>query len=164
MKTLLLIRHAKSDWSVPAQGDFYRSLNERGMKDAPMMAQRLLQRGIHVDAFISSTAKRAFTTASFFAETYNRKPEDIEKCPDLYHANPDTFRQVIEETDDEHNHIALFSHNPGISDFVNTLTRVRIDNMPTCGIFAVQVDTPHWKDFHGAKKDFLFFDYPKLND
>lgn len=163
MKTLLLVRHAKSDWSIPVQGDFHRALNERGLRDAPVMAERLIQKGISIDAFISSTAKRAFTTATFFAEAYGLEAGDIHPRPDLYHATPSTFREVIEDTPDTFRTIALFSHNPGITDFVNSLTRTRLDNMPTCGIFAVQIATENWKQFWEARKEFLFFDYPKLN-
>jgi phosphohistidine phosphatase len=55
----------------------------------------------------------------------------------------------------------VFSHNPGITDFANSLTEARMDNIPTCGIFAIKIDTKHWKDFAEAKKEFLFVDYPK---
>lgn len=163
MKTLLLIRHAKSDWSMPVMGDFYRALNERGLRDAPIMAERLLARDIPIDAFISSTAKRAFMTAEFFARAFGRKEEEIIKQPELYHASPENFQFVIEGCSDEFKSIAIFSHNPGITDFVNSLTSTRLDNMPTCGIFAVKMDTNTWKGFSNAKKEFLFFDYPKLN-
>ncbi|MDX1954479.1 MAG: histidine phosphatase family protein [Chitinophagaceae bacterium] len=164
MKTLLLIRHAKSDWSVPSLGDFHRVLNERGLKDAPRMAERLKKRQIPIDAFISSTAKRAFTTAEFFARAFDLEPERIIKEPDLYHATPDVFRRVVEDCPDEFSTIALFSHNPGITDFVNSLTRTRLDNMPTCGIFAVKIHTEKWMEYQKAEKEFLFFDYPKLAD
>ena len=57
--------------------------------------------------------------------------------------------------------IAIFSHNPGLTDFANLLTATRIDNIPTCGIFAAKADCDKWKDFKEAKKEFWFFDYPK---
>jgi phosphohistidine phosphatase len=69
MKTLLLIRHAKSSWDTPSQKDFDRPLNDRGHHDAPAMAERLLDKGIKIDAFISSTANRALTTARYFARS-----------------------------------------------------------------------------------------------
>jgi phosphohistidine phosphatase len=69
---------------------------------------------------------------------------------------------VIEEVDEDFKTIAIFSHNPGITDFVNQLTTARVDNVPTCGIFGLKADIKKWKDFEEAKKEFWFFDYPKL--
>jgi phosphohistidine phosphatase len=79
----------------------------------------------------------------------------------LYHADEKTFYDVIEKMEDEFSSIALFSHNPGITSFVNELTKTQIDDMPTCGIFAVEIDCKKWNEFKKAKKKFLFFDYPK---
>ena len=73
MKTLILVRHAKSDWGDPLLRDFDRPLNERGKKDAPKMAERLLERKIKIDAFISSPARRAAKTATLFAEAFGKK-------------------------------------------------------------------------------------------
>lgn len=161
-KTVLIIRHAKSSWTMATLSDFDRPLNDRGCHDAPMMAQRLSKRKIHIDQFISSPAKRAITTAGFFAEAYGIALSEIVQIPSLYHAPTKVFYSVIEEVNDEHNTIAIFSHNPGITDFVNTLSPwVRIDNMPTCGVFAIKANITHWKDFETADKKFLFFDFPK---
>jgi phosphohistidine phosphatase len=159
MKTVLLIRHAKSDWPHGVD-DFDRPLNQRGLRDAPEMAKRLLKRKIAIDAFISSTAKRAFTTCTFFAEAFDAK-NNIIKVPSLYHAPPEIFAQVIAAADAQYVSIALFSHNPGITEYINELGVARLDNMPTCGIFAVQAHCKHWQEFATAQKEFLFFDYPK---
>ena len=163
-KILILIRHAKSDWGNPGQDDFDRSLNERGKRDAPLMANRLLDKKIAIDLFIASPAKRAAKTAKIFAETFERKKEEIIFKEELYLSGPDVFFKVIESIDNDKNSIAVFSHNNGITDFANLLTDVRIDNIPTCGIFAVKVDCTSWSDFRKAKKEFLFFDYPKNGD
>jgi len=161
MKQLLVIRHAKSSWDFSTLSDFERPLNERGHKDAPHMAKRLLDKGIVIDAFISSTAKRAFTTAGYFAKAYGKEEKSIIQVPELYHAAIPVFYDVITETDSQLNTIAIFSHNPGITSFVNELTKTRIDDMPTCGIFAVTVHSDIWSDFKNSKKEFWFFDYPK---
>ena len=160
-KHLLLIRHAKSDWGDFSLADFDRPLNERGKKDAPAMAQRLLDKKIQIDAFISSPAKRAKKTAGYFAETYQADKNDILFYPELYAAPEQVFYDVIAKTKNKFDSIALFSHNPGITDFANQLTDVRIDNIPTCGIFVVTIDCKSWADFKHAKKEFVFFDYPK---
>lgn len=161
MKNLILIRHAKSDWGNPGLDDFDRPLNERGKKDAPVMAERLRDKKIKIDAFIASPAKRAAKTAKIFAEAFGCKKDDILFKKELYLAAPSAFYSVIEKTDDAVDSIAIFSHNNGITDFANMIADVRIDNIPTCGVFAIKADCKHWADFSAAKKEFWFFDYPK---
>ena len=162
MKSLLLIRHAKSDWVNLNLKDFDRPLNERGKKDAPTMAKRIRDKNIVIDAFISSPAKRAAKTAGYFAEIFKLKKGDIIFQAVLYMADPSVFNKVIAATDDTYNTIAVFSHNNGITDFVNMLTDIRIDNMPTCGVFAIKAHCEKWHEFKDCKKEFWFFDYPKL--
>lgn len=164
MKHLFLIRHAKSSWDSATMKDFDRPLNERGKKDAPKMVKKLSAKKIKLDALLSSTAKRALTTAQYFAEEFGIKKKDIIQIPELYHANPNDFYEVIEHADDELNNIAVFSHNPGITEFINELTDKKLMNMPTCGIFAIKIHSNTWKGFASATKDFWFFDYPKSED
>ncbi len=161
MKTLILVRHAKSDWSHEGLSDIDRPLNERGRKDAPEMADRLKEKGLKVDAFISSPAKRAFRTAKFFAKEFKVEKEAIRVEKTLYGAMPSGFEAVVSSMDDKDDTAALFSHNPGITEYANTLTNVRTDNIPTCGVFAVQAAVKHWGEFAKAEKSFLFYDYPK---
>lgn len=162
MKQLYIIRHAKSSWGDFSLPDIERPLNERGKTDAPAMAKRLLDKKINLDAFVSSPAKRAKKTCSLFCTEYDVKEKDIIIIEKLYAAPAATFFEVINELDNKYKRVAIFSHNPGITDFVNTLCeKVQIDNMPTCGIFAVEASIEKWKDFKDAEKKFLFFDYPK---
>lgn len=161
MKTLILIRHAKSSWDQIGLADFDRPLNERGKKDAPEMASRLKEKGIELDHLISSPAKRARKTAKYFAEEFGFKKDDIKLIDELYGATRSVFSKIVSEIEDKNNAVALFSHNPGITEFASSLTNVRVDDMPTCAVFALQIETENWKDFSGAEKKFLFFDYPK---
>ena len=161
MKTLILVRHAKSSWEIVGQDDFDRPLNDRGKKDAPEMAERLKEKGLKVDLFLSSPAKRAKRTARYFAEAFKQEKDDIQLDDKLYGATPVTFTEVISGLKDKHDVVAVFSHNPGITEFANSLTHVRIDNLPTSAIFAVQAHTEKWSEFRDADKSFLFFDYPK---
>ena len=161
MKTLLLIRHAKSSWDDPALSDFERPLNERGKKDAPAMAERLYERGIKIDAFVSSPARRARKTAEQFAKQYKKEKDELILKTELYLASEEAFNTVVEKLDDALDCVAIFSHNEGITEFANSLTDARTDNIPTCGIFAVSIEAKKWNKFRDAKKKFLFFDYPK---
>jgi phosphohistidine phosphatase len=81
--------------------------------------------------------------------------------PTLYLAPREQYPVLIQQLDNQKNTVAFFAHNPGITDFVNELTNVRIDNMPTCSIFAVAAETNNWAHFMEARKELLFFDYPK---
>ncbi|HKZ65152.1 MAG TPA: histidine phosphatase family protein [Chitinophagaceae bacterium] len=161
MKQLLLIRHAKSSWADFSTKDFDRPLNDRGKKDAPEMAKRLLDKDITIDAFIASPAKRARKTAELFVKEFKEKKDNIIFLDELYMATSSAFYNVISKTDDDFKTIAVFSHNEGITDFANSLTDKKIDNIPTSGIFAIKIKTKHWSDFQEAEKEFWFFDSPK---
>jgi phosphohistidine phosphatase len=161
VKTLLIIRHAKSSWDDPAMSDVDRPLNERGKRDAPAMARRLIKADIDIDRFVSSPAKRARQTAELFVHEFGKKEKKIRYVPELYNATSPVFDSVVNGLDDEDDTVAIFSHNPGITAFANSLTAVRLDDMPTCAIFAVKSDTRHWTDFRAAGPQFWFFDYPK---
>lgn len=160
MKRVLLIRHAKSSWDDITMKDFDRPLNPRGLRDAPAMAKRLVEQGVDIDGFISSPALRAITTCTIFARAYG-KEGSITTRKELYEPTVKAFGGAIKKADDEHNTIAIFAHNPGITEFANSLTNTQVDDMPTCAIFAVQAAITSWADFESAVKTFWFFDYPK---
>jgi phosphohistidine phosphatase len=161
MKKLILIRHAKSSWSDPATADIDRELNSRGERDAPEMAKRLKKKKIDPDLLVSSPAVRAHDTARHFAKVFDIPKSDIKIEPTLYLAEPPAFFAVLSRLDDEFDTVALFSHNGGITDFANRLTNTRVDDMPTCAMFAVAAEIDKWSDFQESTKSFLFFDYPK---
>jgi phosphohistidine phosphatase len=161
MKKLIVVRHAKSSWAEEGLSDIDRPLNDRGKKDAPEMARRLKEKDIKIDLFISSPAKRAKRTACYFAKEYKVDKKNIVLLDKLYTADLESFYDAIQRLSNDEKTVALFSHNPGITEFVNTLSNIRVDNMPTCGVFAVQSEAESWADFKASEKNFLFFDYPK---
>lgn len=162
MKTILLVRHAKSSWDDPAVSDFDRTLNSRGLRDAPEMGRRLAQRIPSVHRIYSSTAQRARSTAGIMAAQLGYATDKIVFDQELYLAPPRVFTELIARCSDADDCIMIVAHNPGITDFANQLTRaIRTDNMPTCGIFAVSAGIHSWNAFEDASKQFLFFDYPK---
>lgn len=161
MKKLFIIRHAKSDQSFFGN-DFDRPLNERGKSDASLMAKRLMEKKISIDAFISSPAKRAKKTAEYFNDAFGKAKDEVVLISALYHASAEVFYEVISALPDTLNSIAIFSHNPGITHFVNRMhTKTQIGNMPTCGVFAVESLIARWSDFDKTDKTLLFFDFPK---
>lgn len=164
MKQLFLIRHAKSSWDDPTISDFERPLNDRGKKDAPEMAKRLGDKKIKLGALVSSPAKRAKKTCKYFEKEFDISKDDIIFEDKLYEAGTQNFLEVVKNLKNKWDSVAIFSHNPGITDFANSLTNERIDNIPTCGIFAVKIKSNHWSDFKEAEKEFLFVDYPKAEE
>jgi phosphohistidine phosphatase len=161
MKTLILTRHAKSDWTNPLQKDFDRTLNERGLQDAPMMGKRLYDKKIIIDLIVSSTATRAAQTAELIAQSARYDISKIQLEFKLYHASPSVIEQVIFEVDDKINTLMIVCHNPGITNFVNSFCGEIAANMPTCGMVAFAIDTDCWNKFPTAKTELLFFDFPK---
>lgn len=161
MKTLILIRHAKSSWDDASVKDHDRPLNERGKHNAPLMAKRLLENNVPLEACYTSTALRAQTTTAYFASTFNIKRQSIYELPELYLAGADTFKEVINKLSDNYQAVALFAHNPGITHFANSLADVRIDDMPTCSAFAVTCAVHQWADFNQSVKQFYCFSFPK---
>ncbi|MFT3826430.1 MAG: histidine phosphatase family protein [Chitinophagaceae bacterium] len=161
MKSIILVRHAKSSWDDITVKDFDRPLNDRGKRDAPVMARRLLDKKIVIDAFITSTAKRARKTATIFAEEFKVDKDQLILVPELYLPAPEAFLKAIQNAPAAADTIALFSHNPGITEFANSLTTVRVDDMPTCAMYGIKLDIDSWHNFGVAGKTFWFFDYPK---
>jgi phosphohistidine phosphatase len=103
-------------------------------------------------------------TCTHFCKVLNIQKEEIQKEEILYHSSSETIHYVVGKINNKFDTVAVFCHNPGITDFVNTLLeKVKIDDMPTCGMFAVKADISDWKEFYSAEKEFMFFDYPKLN-
>ena len=161
MKTIILVRHAKSSWDDFSLKDEERPLTDRGKKNAPDMARRLHKKKVPIDAILSSPAKRAKSTADYFAIEYDIAKKKIILVPELYMASSDAFIKTIRNAPEKADSIALFSHNEGITQFANSLSETRIDHMPTCSVFAVKADIGNWNSFEPGKTEFYFFDYPK---
>lgn len=164
MKTLYIIRHAKSSWDAANVDDFERPLNDRGKRDAPRMGKRLKEKEIHPDLIISSPAKRALSTGKRIAGILGYPREGIKADRELYHADEETILSVIHGIENKFQTVILLSHNPGLTDFVNNTLmdgELVINNVPTCGVVAFRFDVDNWEDVIWGKGKMLFFDYPK---
>lgn len=161
MKTLYLMRHAKSSWDNPDLKDFDRPLNSRGQKDAPKMGKRLATKKVAPDLLLSSPANRAFTTASIIAQHINYPPNNIKTDKGIFHADLEELLTILRSQDSSVGSLMLFGHNPGFTDLANFLTNEDIENIPTCGILAVNFDILDWKKVGETKGEVLFYDYPK---
>jgi len=161
MKRLVLIRHGKSDWSHDALSDFDRPLNKRGIRDCPEMAERLLRRKIYPDRWISSTAKRARETVEKMNTVLAFDRKKIFWTDQLYLASPSEIIEVLKKEGGEASTLFVTGHNPGITEVAGILSDIRIDNIPTCGIFGMQVELKNWSEAGRMNFTFEFFDYPK---
>jgi phosphohistidine phosphatase len=164
MKSVIIVRHAKSSWDDQSLADIDRPLNERGERDAPRMANRLKERNVHPQQMISSPALRAISTCRDFAKVLGFPEEQIQKVTSVYHAGSDTLLDVLRHARelDSDGPLMLFGHNPGLTDFVNELLDEEIDNIPTTGVVAAKLNITRWKDATAGCGTLEYFDYPKL--
>jgi len=162
MKSLYLLRHAKSSWSEPGLGDQQRPLNKRGLHDAPLMGSRFQGRGESLDGILASTATRARNTAELFAGQCGYDANSIEIEADLYFVGSGSVEEVILHLDDRLQAIMLVFHNPDITGFVNSIDYdFHVDNLPTCGLIKLNCDIARWRDWSRANTAFDYFDFPK---
>ncbi|MEL6139994.1 MAG: histidine phosphatase family protein [Bacteroidota bacterium] len=161
MKRIYFVRHAKSSWDHPELSDHDRPLNKRGIRDAPLMAQLLVARGHQLDGLVSSTAKRAWSTALVFADACQIEEAAILSRSELYHASPSQIIEVIRQLPEDWHQIALFGHNPGFTDLANRFKGDYIDNVPTCGIVCAQSEVTSWGNWKAANCTRPLFYYPK---
>ena len=161
MKTLTLLRHAKSSWDDPHLADFDRPLNPRGRSDAPEMGRRLKARGHLPDLIVSSPARRALATARMVAREIGIPEERIIEEPGLYHAGAERILRTVTSLESHARHLMLVGHNPGFNDLANRLSDARIDNLPTAAVFQVEFDADDWSEVVAGQGRFILFDTPK---
>ncbi|OAV46169.1 histidine phosphatase family protein [Lewinella sp. 4G2] len=162
MKTLYFVRHAKSSWKDFNLRDHDRPLNSRGKRDAPKMAARLVALAGAPDGLLTSTAKRAKTTARSFREAAGLSKDAVLEREELYHAAPREIEAVIKELPADWDTVFVFGHNPGYTDLANRLiNNGYIDNVPTCGIVEATSDVAKWRDFKLSEARRGRFLYPK---
>ncbi|HEU5223323.1 MAG TPA: histidine phosphatase family protein [Candidatus Lumbricidophila sp.] len=145
MKTLVLVRHAKSDWGHPGLADHDRPLADRGIRDAPRMATRLAKRGTHPEWIVSSTALRAVQTAELFAQALGVDQDSISFERRLYAADPEDIVDVIREFDDHFDVVMVVGHNP---EFTELATRFagRDEQLSTCAVVECRFDVGTWAE------------------
>ena len=142
MKTLLIMRHAKSSWEEEGQSDHERPLNDRGLRDAPRMGEFLVKKGFTADAILTSSAKRARRTAEAVAQAMNRV-EHVEAIDALYLADPLVYLASLRHLPEEARVVLIVGHNPGISEWASKLTR-RMVEMPTAAVACVTLPIDDW--------------------
>jgi phosphohistidine phosphatase len=161
MKTLYLLRHAKSSWDDADVDDFRRPLNDRGKQDAPRIGQRLRERGLRPALIRSSPADRAITTAKIVAHELGYPAKNIALDATLYLAEVKTLLAIVRGTPGACSSLMVVGHNPGLTHFANALTANPIDNLPTSGVVGISLNIAHWHDVRPTCGTLDFFEYPK---
>ena len=160
MKTLYLVRHAKSSWQEPSLADKQRPLNKRGHASAEDMGQRLKQRGVTLDLMISSPALRAITTAGYLADAIDYPESAIQQESSLYFSGASSMLEVVQGCDPSLSTLMLVGHNPDMTAFTNYLCGYHTDNMPTCAISTIEFEG-EWACITKMSGTLANYDYPK---
>ena len=164
MKTLILLRHAKSSWDDPAQRDIDRPLNERGRNDAPMMADRMAARGTSPQRVLCSPAMRTVSTAEIFVSRLDMPRELIQLERQIYLSGPGHLLHLVRQQESTFDCVMLVGHNPALTDFLNELcTDARLDNMPTCCVAELTFAANDWATIDFGQASLNVLDYPKLD-
>ena len=161
VKTLYLLRHAKSSWDDPDLRDFERPLSQRGFRDAPVMGLRFASCGNQLQCILTSPARRARTTARLFAENIGFPSEHIASNPELYLAGTGMLLRTARLLDENCSAAMLVGHNPALTEFANLMAVCGIDNIPTCGLVKLSLNVEHWCEIEAGGASLLEFDYPK---
>jgi phosphohistidine phosphatase len=160
MKTLFLIRHAKSNWADAALPDKNRPLNDRGQRDAPKMGERLAERAVKPDLILSSPATRALKTAEIIAKRLDYRRKDIVVNERLYAVEADDLLDVIHKLGDKLERVMLFGHNPEMTELAHRFSG-EINHMPTCAVAEFTFDAKSWSDIGKVRPAKVALDYPK---
>jgi phosphohistidine phosphatase len=142
VKTLLILRHAKSSWSDASLSDHDRPLKKRGRQDAPKMGKLLYREGLTPGLIVTSSARRAVETAQFVAAESGYEG-GIVVSGELYHADPESYLTAVRECGEGHDIVMLIGHNPGIEDLVEQLAG-EWQRMPTAALAQVRLDVEAW--------------------
>lgn len=162
MKTIYLIRHAKSSWTAPALNDFERPLNKRGKNDAPLIGKKLNALNFNSELIISSPSVRTKKTIALICDEVEYNIDNVHFDSELYHASLSVFKKIINSTNNQLNSIAVVGHNFGISDFANYLTADAVGTMPTCAVVKILIEVDAWEEIIEGLGRLEYFIYPKM--
>lgn len=163
-KELFIVRHAKSSWENSDEiNDIDRPLSTRGVHDAYALAKFLTKKDIYFDRILSSNGIRALHTAVIMAKNMGLPQRKIKIKNSLYHPLKEDILRNVKRMNNKYAKIAVFSHNPGIADFVFEC-HPEIYNVPTCSVIRFQANIDDWQQINYNKLELLDFFTPKTID
>lgn len=151
MKTLYIVRHAKSSWEYDGIADIDRPLKKRGIKDAHLLSNHLVETLKKPDVFVTSSANRALHTAIIFCENFGYPMANLKIKRQLYSFSDGYLVKTIKALDDGFDSAIVFSHDHGINTFVNKYGSKPIAHVPTCGVIGIEFDIANWKSIKKGK-------------
>jgi phosphohistidine phosphatase len=160
MKKLLICRHAKSSWDDAEVRDHNRTLANRGLKDAEVMAGRIKTSHVIPEKILTSDALRAKMTASFYLKIFEKHQVSYEETNELYLCTTKSLLSEIRKTSDNIDTLFVFGHNPGMTDLVNYLGE-SLENLPTAAVFGFKFEVKNWTAINSENGIFWFYDSPK---
>jgi phosphohistidine phosphatase len=159
MKNLFLLRHAKSSWSDLSTADFHRPLSKRGISNALSLSKYISQHQIIFDLILSSPSERTQATLDLiFTEKDFLSKIKFQEA--IYHAEMSTLLDLIKDQNNLKKNILVIGHNPGLHLLIEHLTKILIENFPTCG-FVKLSNFDSWKDLDANILDLKFFVTPR---
>lgn len=161
MKTVYIVRHAKSSWAQPELPDAKRPLLEKGEKRTKKIIDFLLIKEIRVDHIISSHAVRAFDTARILANALNYPEENIQIDPQIYLSDGEDLFHRFYDLPEKFRSVMIVGHNPALTDFANHFLHPPIDNLPTSGVVSVSFNTDKWDQLPLASYQVNFSIFPR---
>jgi phosphohistidine phosphatase len=161
MKTIYIVRHAKSSWAIEGLEDFERPLNERGRIDAPAMGYKLFQKKVKPDLILSSAAFRTISTSKLIAREIGYDLKNIQLKFGLYAASLNVILSEISDISNSVNSVMLVGHNPGMTQTTAFLCEKFNDEFPTCGIACLKLNIEKWEEIKENSGELIWFDYPK---
>ncbi len=161
MKTLTLIRHAKSSWDYEDITDFSRPLNDRGVKSGRLMGQDLHKQGISFDRIFSSGAVRAYHTAVLIAHEIGLPTSKIKTKRRLYQCSSGQLISFVQSRDNALKDVAIVGHYPSLPQAVTVLSHEAPDSFPTCAIARIEFDSNDWSKIGPGKGKLTYYQYPK---
>ncbi|WP_299627527.1 histidine phosphatase family protein [uncultured Tenacibaculum sp.] len=161
MKTIYIVRHAKSSWKYTSVKDHDRPLKERGINDAHLISKFLAKKIQRPDVFISSSANRALQTGIIFCENFGYPMANLKISKQLYSFSDGYLVKTVKALDDNFDSAIIFSHDHGINTFVNKFGSKPVAHVTTCGVVGIQFKEKHWKDI--KKGTTVLVEFPKYH-
>ncbi|MBN2347517.1 MAG: histidine phosphatase family protein [Bacteroidales bacterium] len=161
VKTLHVLRHAKSSWDYDSISDIDRPLKLRGIKNAYEMARRMKIRNSLPEIILSSPANRAFHTANIFSRVFEFSYKNLRIEPKLYESSEERILALVKGLEKTTNSAMIFGHNPDFTNFVNLFIDPAIINIPTCGLVTLEFSTDSWENISMENLKSHHVDFPK---
>ena len=159
MKKLIIVRHSKSSWKETSITDFNRPLNGRGKSDGLLMADYLKSKINKIDYLHSSRSVRTFETSNYFINQIQFGK--VEYDDSLYHSSAPSILNMIRNYSDNFSSVMIIAHNPGLTNLINDITNIYIDNLPTTGLAEIDFNCLRWNDISSKKSNLVEIKFPK---